>query len=193
FFLFLTVLSPRLGAQEERRDPFKADYQDQVIRVKQGESFSFDVRFQIPPNHWLYDDKTSVFFVKTAELFILKPDRPSPQATQDPFLKKTTKVYFHDFEQKVNFLVPKDASVGRHTLEATLRYQGCSEDFCYRPMHRTILLPVEVTSPGEAWLPANPPAAPPNLEARQAEEVQPTLWPPLQRAKPEGPLGTGPI
>src|SRR5262249_24818952 len=134
-----------------------------------------------------------VFFDKTDGLVILKTDRPAPEAHQDPFLKKTTQVYFHDFDQKVNFLVPKDASLGRHTLEATLRYQGCSEDFCYRPMHRTILLPVEVTPRGEAWLPANPPAAPPNLEARQAEEIQPSLWQLIHESNPERLLEQGRI
>ncbi|MCE9625950.1 MAG: thioredoxin family protein [Deltaproteobacteria bacterium] len=178
-------------AQEDRRDPFKVDFQDQVVRLHPGEAFAFKLNFKVPDKYWLYDDKTSLLFDKTDGLVVVQSERPPPEPHQDPFLKKTTQVYFHDFEQKVTLMVPKDAKPGRRTLEATLRYQGCSDDFCYRPMRRTVLLPVEVVPEGASLVPAEPPAAASSIEAKETEKAKPTLFELIHESNPERLLDQG--
>ncbi|MFO1462468.1 MAG: cytochrome c biogenesis protein CcdA [bacterium] len=194
FLICSLVVSLRpLWAEPERRDPFSVDFNDQVVRVHPGEAFVFALRFKIPDGHWLYDDKTSMLFDKTDGLVVVKSERPAPQPHEDPFLKKTTQAYLGDFEQKITLMVPGDAKPGRRTLEGTLRYQGCSGDFCYRPVKKTVLLPVEVVASGAALQPAQPPAAPPALEARGPTEAPPSFWDLIHEANPERLLDQGKI
>jgi len=141
--VLLTVPDPS-WAQGARHDPFSARFQDDIVKVSPGDTFEFDVSFKVPKNHYLYDDKTSVFFKKTDGIILLKSSRPPAEVHFDPFLKKNVKVYFKNFSQKVIFKVPQNAGPGRRTLEAQLKYQGCSDDFCYRPTKKTIFLPVEI-------------------------------------------------
>lgn len=195
FFLFLLIFTmlPASWAQEDRRDPFRVEYQDAVRRVHPGEAFSFTVKILIPKNYWLYDEKTSLLFEKTGDISVLKSERPSPQEHFDPFLKKNLPVFFQDLELKVFFMVPKEAKPGRRTLEATLRYQGCSEDFCYRPVRKTLLLPVEVVAPGAELSPAKPPPAAPQLEAKAPPETQPSFWDLIHESNPERLLDQGKV
>lgn len=153
-------------AQDHDRDPFRALFDDHLVRVHPGETLTFGVKFKIPKDFYLYDEKTSVLFERTEGFGLLKTERPEPTLHQDPFMKKTAKVFFNDFEAKVFLQVPADAPAGRRTLEGTIRYQGCSDDFCYKPMKKTFLLPVEVV-PAGASIEAPPPPAggPPSAPA----------------------------
>lgn len=173
FFLFVLVsilLPPPVGAQSERVNPFKAKFSDEIRHVAPGEVFEFTVNFKIPPHHYLYDDKTTLLFQDRGDLMVLKSQRPPPDHHYDPFFKKDLQVHFKDFTQTVTLKVPANAPPGRRILKADLRYQGCSDDFCYRPVKKTILLPVEVSSQVAQWqdagkttpaaLPAPPPPGP---------------------------------
>lgn len=140
-FIGLTPLG--LGASE-RVDPFSAQFKDEVIQARPGETFQFKVKFKVPKNHYLYDDKTILLFDNKADFDQIQSYRPPAEDHYDSFFKKNLKVHFKDFQQTVFFKVPLSAKPGRRTLEAQLRYQGCSDDFCYRPVSKTVLLPVEV-------------------------------------------------
>lgn len=134
-------------AQEDRRDPFRAHFSDDIRRVAPGETFDFTIDFKVPSKHYLYDDKTTLLFQERGDLELIGTDRAPPEDHYDPFFKKNLQVHFKDFTQTVTFRVPPSASPGRRVLEADLRYQGCSDDFCYRPVKKTVLLPVEVIGP----------------------------------------------
>ncbi|HKX11674.1 MAG TPA: cytochrome c biogenesis protein CcdA, partial [bacterium] len=176
------------------RDPFRVDFQDKVVRVRPGDSFALSVDFKVPKGHYLYDEKTSILFDKTDGLSLIQSERPGAEPHLDPFLKKTVPVYFKDFGQKLVLKVPADAKPGRKTLEATLRYQGCSDEFCYRPIKRIILWPVEVLPmegeikpakalPGPGGIQMPPAAGPP----------QPSLWELVRESNPERLLEQGKI
>ncbi len=191
--LTLFAISRSSLAQAERKDPFRVDYDDHVVRVHPGDVFVFSLHFTIPDKFWLYDEKTSMLFDKTGGLSLLKSERPNPESHEDPFLKKTSQVYFKDFEQKITWMVPKDAKAGRITLEGTLRYKGCSTDFCYRPISKTVLVPVEIIPMGAALQP-EPPAEPPSsLEARLPNEIQPSFWDLIHESNPERLLDQGKV
>ena len=150
--ILLLVLGVVLGqagtllAQEDRRDPFKAHFSDDIRQVVPGETFDFTIDFKIPQGYYLYDDKTTLMFQNQGGLELIQRNRPPPEDHYDEFFKKNLQVHFKDFTHTVTFKVPADAAPGRRILEAELRYQGCSTDFCYRPVKKMIMLPVEVTS-----------------------------------------------
>ncbi|KAB2843022.1 hypothetical protein F9K50_00710 [bacterium] len=104
--LFFAVL-PGLRAQDDRRDPFRVEYRDAVVRAYPGEAFGFDLKIKIPDDYWLYDEKTSLLFEKTEDLAVLKSERPAPVDHFDPFLKKNLPVFFKELDLKVFFMVPK--------------------------------------------------------------------------------------
>lgn len=134
-----------------QQDPFRALFKDDVVEVSPGEIFEFNVRFKVPEGHYLYDDKTLILFKKTEPVIFLRATRPPAEDHYDPFFKKNLEVHFKDFTEKIFFKVPQDLQPGRWTLEAEVRYQGCSEDFCYRPVKKTILLPIAVVSAHPQW------------------------------------------
>ena len=194
FTLFFLSLTASGGvAQEGRRSPFKAKFQDDIITVSPGETFEFKVDFKVPSKHYLYDDKTSLLFDKKADLQQITSSRPPAQDHYDPFFKKNLKVHFDDFSSKVVFKVPESASPGRRTLEAKLVYQGCSQDFCYRPVKKTILLPVEVK--GRVAILADravPPSLPgPRKVAPPAEKI--SFFDLLKESNPDRLLNQGKV
>lgn len=191
-FSFLGIFAAPLHAQE--KNPFRVDFQDQVIQVRPGDSIGLDLHFVVPKGHYLYDEKTSVLFDKLDGLTLVQSDRPPPEKHLDPFLKKEVPVYFKDFDQKLVLKVPADAKPGRKTLEATLRYQGCSEEFCYRPIRRTILWPVEILPKDSEIKPAHSPSSPGGIQAKPtAAPPQPSLWELVRESNPERLLEQGKI
>lgn len=182
-----------LCADPERRDPFQVEYQDAVLRVHPGDAFPFTLKIKIPDKYWIYDDKTSLLFEKTEDLAVLKSERPAPKNHFDPFLKKDLPVFFNELELKVYFHVPEGAQPGRRTLEASLRYQGCSEDFCYRPVRKTILLPVEVVAPGAELLPAQAPPQEAQIQAKTPEAPKAGFWELIHESNPERLLDQGKV
>ncbi|HCU24283.1 MAG TPA: hypothetical protein DF383_04620 [Deltaproteobacteria bacterium] len=182
-------------AERTPQDPFLVEYNPEALQVLPGKSFTFTLRIKIPSGFYLYEEKTSLLFDKTADLLLLKSERPPATLHVDPFLKKEAPVYFNDFEQKVSFMVPQETAPGLYVLEATLRYQGCSADLCYRPMRRTLSLPVQVAAPGETI------QAPPSetgaqwkaLPPSHAREAKPSFWSLLHESNPELLLDQGKV
>lgn len=183
-----------LNAQEGRKDPFKARFNDDIIRVTPGETFEFSVEFKVPPNHYLYDDKTTLLFSQKGDIEQVRSVRPDPEDHYDPFFKRHLKVHFHDFTQTFSFKVPPNAQPGRRTLEAEVRYQGCSDEFCYRPVKKTILLPVDVV-PQNAQIQQVPTeggrAKPPTPEASAPEN--PGFWELIRESNPDRLLNQGKV
>jgi thiol:disulfide interchange protein DsbD len=187
---FLLGLGRAALPQERERDPFRAEFDDQIVRIRPGDRLTFTVRFKIPKGFYLYDEKTSVLFDRTADLALLKTERPDPTPHEDPFLKKVTQVFFNDFAVKVFFLAPPEIPPGRRTLEGTLRYQGCSDDFCYKPVKKTFLLPVDVIAAGET-IQAPPPTGISGKRTSEADRPGFMDW--VRETNPEKLLNQGKI
>ncbi len=196
FWIFLLTTSTGLAgvlAQDGRQDPFKARFKDNVIQVSPGETFDFSVDFKVPDKHYLYDDKTTVLFHKKEDVEQIRMQRQEPEEHFDPFFNKKLQVYFKDFSQTIYFKVPNDAKPGRRVLEAELRYQGCSDDFCYRPVKKTILLPVEVSA--QAEIQKIPSATDPisGETAMVPEKESLSFWEMVQETNPDRLLNQGKV
>jgi thiol:disulfide interchange protein DsbD len=181
-------------AEEDRKDPFRARFSDEIRRVAPGETFDFTVDFKIPSDHYLYDDKTTLLFQERGDLELIGTQRPPAQDHFDAFFKKNLQVHFKDFTQTVTLRVPPGAAPGRRILEADLRYQGCSDDFCYRPVKKSILLPVEVGGSVAQWRDAKAPstqAPPPGTQGEAKKKL--SFKELLRESNPERLLNQGKV
>jgi len=144
-FLLFWVL-PLKAEGQEKRNPFIVEWNDAVRQISPGEKFDLAFKFQVPVGHYLYQEKTSIQFSQLNGVKILKKTIPSATKHLDPFTHKEEEIYLKDFEILFSLEVPKNSSFGRLTLEGELRYQGCSSDFCYRPMKLPVLIPLEISA-----------------------------------------------
>lgn len=141
FLQFWALILPA----QDRRNPFLVEWDDSVQKVKPGEVYTFRVKFHVPEGHYLYADKTEVDLTKLGVFQILKKEFPQAQKHFDPFLKAETDAYLQDFEVKILLKAPATTALGRSDVEGQVRYQGCSSDFCYRPMKAAFILPLEIS------------------------------------------------
>jgi thiol:disulfide interchange protein DsbD len=135
---------PLLG--QDRKNPFSADWDDSIQKLKPGERYTLTVKFHVPDGYYLYQDKTDVSLTQLADLTQVKKVTPPAKTKVDPFLKKEVQIYLHDFEISLLLKVPPKMELGRRTLEGEVHYQGCSPDFCYRPMKTPLMIPIEIIS-----------------------------------------------
>jgi len=172
FWILLCFLQffPFLLQAQDRRNPFLAEWDDAVQKVKPGEAYTLRVKFHVPSGHYLYADKTEVNLSKTGEFKEIKREVPKPQKHFDPFLKQETDAYLQDFEIKIVLKASPKAPLGRSDIEGEVKYQGCSSDFCYRPMRTPLLLPMDLVKE----LPPPPPKA---AESRGSESLPNSIHP----------------
>ena len=149
-FVFLGLFF-QLSAQPA--DPFHWDYDHTKRTVAPGGSIPLEVIFEIPGNGHMYRDKMSISFPEgesEAKNFSINPLEFSPSMTEkDPFLGET-EVFRGGAVIKTNIHAKSGMAEGDHTLRMELTYQGCSENLCYRLMHKEIILPVRITVAGAA-------------------------------------------
>ena len=143
-FCFLSFFHSTLFAQE-RKNPFLVEWNDAIQKVKPGETYTLKISFHVPDGHYLYYDKTEVKLTRLGNLQEVRREIPKPEKHFDSFLKQETDAYLHDFEIKIFLKAPSNAPLGRTDVEGEIKYQGCSSDFCYRPMKQLLIIPFDIT------------------------------------------------
>src|SRR4030095_15455763 len=144
--LFSLLWTTGASLAQEKKNPFSVEWDDSIQNLKPGGTYELKVKFKVPPEHYLYVDKTEVSLTLPPGFQLLRKDMPPGETKFDTFLKKESKVYLKDFEIRQTIQVPAKLPDGRLTLEGEVRYQGCSHDFCYRPMKAALLIPFKVGS-----------------------------------------------
>ncbi len=154
-FFILFFLFSSGGWAQDRKNPFLVEWDDSIQSLKPGDTYSLKLSFHVPEGYFIYRDKTEVSLKPLPDLKIIQKTYPPSQTHVDPFIKKPVQVYLHDFEIMILLKLSSQAPLGRQTLEGELRYQGCSDDFCYRPMKVPLLIPLDVVSslPSQPTLP----------------------------------------
>ncbi len=151
------------GNTQERKNPFIAEWDDSIQQLKPGDPYSLTVKVSVPEGHFIYQEKTALELSDLGGLIQIGKTTPPTQRKKDPFTQKEMDVYAHDFEITVKLKVPDDFPTGRTTLKGEVRYQGCSQDFCYRPVKTPVLVPIHVVSktspPLSEATPPSPPAS----------------------------------
>jgi thiol:disulfide interchange protein DsbD len=145
YLLFLLIF-PSVTHGQEKKNPFSVEWDDSIQKIKPGDTYELKVNFHVPEGNFLYQDKTDVHLTNLAGLEEIKKNIPKAEKKFDSFMKKEMEVYLHDFQISLLLKIPPQLPSGRQTLEGEITYQGCSGDFCYRPMKATLLIPLDIVS-----------------------------------------------
>ncbi len=128
------------------KNPFRVDWDDSIQTVKTGGIHLLKISFKIPEKHILYKDKTQIDFTQLSGLKLIRQKAPAGEKKMDLFQNREVDVYAQDFVLEYEFSVPFEVETGRKSLQGELRYQGCSSDFCYRPVKTPLIIPLNIVS-----------------------------------------------
>ncbi|EKD41964.1 MAG: thiol:disulfide interchange protein [uncultured bacterium] len=138
FTLSHQSLSKEIGGEDE--NPFIVSFEEGPLVVKPGEKVAFNVHFQIPSGHYLYEDKVNLDIKASAQIKIGDISKTDSVPKADPFLGMTVNVYYDQADLFLNMTMP-DQMGTEQILKGQILYQGCSHELCFRPMK----IPFEVT------------------------------------------------
>lgn len=116
--------------------------------VRAGEAKTVSVTIQIPPAHFVYKDKTQFQFINASGFKISAVKIPEGGERRDPFFGKTMTVFENEAILSATLDVPAEISAGRKTLEALLKFQGCSDKLCYPEETHLISFAFDVVGDG---------------------------------------------
>lgn len=97
-------------------------------RIEEGGVQYLEVRFAVPPGHFLYADQIG-FEAEGSELTPVQ--MPTPSLKEDPFTGEPTRMYAESFSTRHRIETPRDGPLG-----VTLRWQGCNDLVCFMPQRR---------------------------------------------------------
>ena len=138
-----------LGAQPVA-DPFVVTWQDEIRQVQVGDTVAVDVFFQIPPQYFLYKDKTTLQ-LEEGDGFKQSELKFSPALRKfDRFSQKERDIFEGPTLGTAILQVASDLKAGRYQVPLEVIYQGCSPKICFRQQLKTIQLRFEVSSPTPA-------------------------------------------
>jgi len=139
------------SASRQATDPrtlFVWDISTSPEYIAPGASGNIKAFLDIATEHYVYADKTSVFFSLVGEnqerFEIGEPRLRNPEQHYDPFLKKTKEVYTENLTISYPISVAPETPPGTYSLDITATTQGCSSSICYLKIKTPISLTVQV-------------------------------------------------
>ena len=157
----LALAAPRIaGAVGEQ--PFKASATIKGAPVAPGGTATVEVAIEIPADHYIYREATSVDLVEAAGLEAGPTRYPAPLAKFDKWENRDVEIYDRTTYFAIPLTVPGDAPTGERTVKVEVRWRGCNPKMCFFPTTEPFDLVVEVGD-GEATAPSGdttPPQAP---------------------------------
>lgn len=139
--------------------PFQPIWDLSPLAARPGDDTTLSVTIRMPPNHFLYQDKTSLDFTSLDGIHVTQIGYPKAVTRHDPQTGHEAQVYEGEVVITARVHVPETTSAGERDLTAVLSYQGCSEKLCLRPEETTVRWLVTVGGAGPAVQPQ--PVAPP--------------------------------
>ena len=146
FLSFFLVWS--VAAIAQSKSPFRVISPESGLALQAGETKTVSLSIEMPPNYFIYKDKTSIEFLNLEGILVKNIQYPSPQSHQDPFFKKTVSVFQGTTQVDVTFQAPQSAAPGKRNLEALLKLQGCSDSLCYPEESHLIVFNLNIVSGG---------------------------------------------
>ncbi|RJP23117.1 MAG: protein-disulfide reductase DsbD [Candidatus Omnitrophota bacterium] len=150
-FCLLVLLIPGMtnAAQPDLDSLFTTSVQESRPAVEQGRTGFFEARLTIAPEHYVYQEQTTITAqpVETGDVAGIQFDSPSypqPKMKQDPFLGEMKAIYDDSVTLRIPFTVASDASLGERHFNIVIKYQGCSPLMCYMPQTRTFPVMLEI-------------------------------------------------
>ena len=123
--------------------PARQPFTTQVVAAPEtapaGAETSLRLRITVPPEHWLYRERTYLEVLPASHYSVVAIEAPAGEIKRDPFLDEDVEVYKHDTE----FTARLRASAGGD-VTAVLHYQGCNDKFCFFPTADTLRVALQV-------------------------------------------------
>lgn len=127
------ILAAALGVRAD--DPFVVTPR----RIEEGGTEFLDVKFVVPPGHFLYAEQIR-FEAEGSELTPVQ--FPTPAVKEDPFTGEATRMYAESFSSRHRIETPPEGP-----LVVTLRWQGCNDLVCFLPQQRRFELALGTAAP----------------------------------------------
>lgn len=112
--------------------------------MQPGEKKTVSIQIRIPPNYFIYQEKTKLSFLEEKEVRVQNIEYPSSHLREDPFFKKKISIFEGDVSIDVTLFAPQEMKAGEQTLEAVLKFQGCSDVLCYPEETHLLSFPVSL-------------------------------------------------
>lgn len=153
-FLMASFLAPLfLWAAVNPESPFQVVWDEEPMKVEAGKKFKVTITIRVPPDHFIYADKTDVDFASLEGIRIDEIKYPKAVKKQDPYFGKVMDVYKGDVTFQIIGHVPEDAEAGERELSALLSFKGCSSKLCLRPEEQELVFRIDVEAAKEAAKP----------------------------------------
>ena len=136
------------AAQPDLDALFSLSVNPSALEVEQGSSTVIDVTLTVAPEHFVYQERTSVSVETPEETGIPGVEvgstfAPEPELKKDPFDGEMKPIYKGTVNFRVPLSVSGNAESGTREIPVVVRYQGCSQSMCYFPQTKNI--PVTLT------------------------------------------------
>lgn len=129
--------------------PFEVIWDEAPVKVVAGKKFKVAVTIRVPPDHYIYADRTDVDFASLEGVRIDEIKYPRAEKMLDPYFGKTMDVFKNDVVIEIVGHIPEDLRTGEHELNALLSFQGCSSKLCLRPEELDLAFIVNVEAAKE--------------------------------------------
>lgn len=148
--LAVTLLVPLSGRAALNPDsPFEVIWDEGPIKVEAGRKFKASITIRVPPDHYIYADKTEVDFASLEGIRIDEVKYPRSETMQDPYFGKTMDVFKNDVTIEIIGRIPETFKAGERELDALLSFQGCSSKLCLRPEELQLAFRIDIEAAKE--------------------------------------------
>lgn len=130
FILFIILATFSLSVQGHLT-PFPVSAPSEPIALQPGEEVHVPIQIEIPPNFFVYQEKTKLTIIDLKGFDLQTIAYPESRIRQDPFFKKEMAVFEGNIQITPALKAPADMGPGRKIIEALVKLQGCSDVLCY--------------------------------------------------------------
>ncbi|MDO8527553.1 MAG: cytochrome c biogenesis protein CcdA [Deltaproteobacteria bacterium] len=150
FLSLLLVTSPwsLVPSLSHAASPFQVVSPDIPVELKAGETGKATFTLSIPPDYFVYKDKTDLQFLNLEGVMVKQIQYPQGVIHHDSFFNKDSIVFRGETSVEVTFQMPQGSAVGKRDLEAILKLQGCSETLCYPEESHLIVFHLDIPGAG---------------------------------------------
>lgn len=132
----LSIIRPAFAGQfgGDESNPFQGSFGEGPYQVTAGQVFPFTVVFEIPDQHYLYEESLQIEVRDPQNSIVGTLKKPSPEIKYDDFFGKNMAIYRDGVELELPITMPDTPWFGLKTVTGTFQFQGCSSKLCYRLM-----------------------------------------------------------
>ena len=128
----VALASPQL-ASAVGEQPFQASATVKGSPATPGGTATVEVAIEIPADHYIYREATSVDMVDAGGLEAGPTRYPAPLAKFDKWENRDVEIYDRTTYFSIPLAVPGDAAPGERAVKIEVRWRGCNPKMCFFP------------------------------------------------------------